>query len=152
MSGLQYTDRWAAGHSAREREGHVPDMRLTMPKWKEEIQQVAGGTKKRLYKGKLKLPYQSSNRIQNDQQIQELSTTLKRARIIRSRVCTVNQRTSQQRQTNQRLDEGQIMLQVWTERSHINCMSRKENQQWPRWWRQEQKSEKKKKQAKQFVQ
>ena len=88
-------------------------MHLPMPELQEEIRQVAGRIRKRLHKGELKLPYQPSNRIQNDQQIQELATTLKRERIRWGRVRTANQRTSQQRQLNRRLDEGQRMLQVW---------------------------------------
>ena len=81
-------------------------MRLPMSEQQEEIRQVAGIVRKRLHKGKLKLPYQPSNRVQNDQRVQELATTLKRAIIRWSRVCTANQMTSQQRQPNQRLDEG----------------------------------------------
>ena len=77
--------------------------------------------------------------MQYNKWIQDLSATLKRTRIRLSRFCTENQRTTKQCQPNWRLDEGKIMLQVWPERSHRNCMSRKEEQQLPRWWWQEQK-------------
>ena len=134
-----------------------------MPKWQTTIWQVNGRVRERLHKRKLELPYRSSNRIQYDKLIQALATALKRARIRWSRVCTANQRTTQQNQPNQRLDEGQRMIQVWPERTYSNCMSHKEKQQRFRWWLQNQKvivrivqknesQWKEEKEAKQFVQ